>query len=356
MKLLIVDDSALMRRVLQQCFAEDPEIELMTARDGEDALEKAREFQPDVITLDINMPKMDGLTCLAHLTEDCDAKVIMVSSLTEKGALATFEALELGAVDFVAKPGGTVSLNLDRVFDELRAKVRAAMGMRPVRRAPAPPPPRPRPAAAPPPRRALRRHAPADVLLIGSSTGGPKTVGAILEALPVDFPIPIVVAQHMPERFTRIFSQRLNDSCALRVTEVTSAQLLEPGTAYIATGGADLELRPRGMGLAVHPVAADDRYVWHPSVSRLVASALDHVAADRMLAVMLTGMGNDGAAEMAALHDGGGRTIAESAETAAVFGMPEQLIARDGATKVLPSYRIADQILRWSQTAAERTP
>lgn len=355
MKLLIVDDSALMRRVLQDCFADDPNVETFTARDGEDALAQIDRHDPDVVTLDINMPVMDGLTCLAHIMESAPRPVIMVSSLTEKGALATFEALELGAVDFVAKPGGTVSLNMEQVFAELRAKTKSAARQARLRRDPAPPTPAP-PELAPPDRTHGALPGPVELVLIGCSTGGPKTVGPLLEDLPPEFPAPIVIAQHMPERFTGIFAARLAESCAIGVSEVTAPTELRPGHAYFAPGGRDMLVARRDRGLIARPVAADDGYTWHPSVSRMVGSALGVVPADRLVAIMLTGMGDDGADEMARLHREGGRTIAESKETAAIFGMPEKLIARKGASLVLPAPRISGQLKRWlSRQPSPRT-
>ncbi|SOC20498.1 two-component system chemotaxis response regulator CheB [Rhodobacter sp. JA431] len=356
MRLLVVDDSALMRRMLQECFAGETDIDLLAARDGEDALAKLHSFEPDVITLDINMPKMDGLTCLAHIMEQRPCPVVMVSSLTERGALATFEALELGAVDYVAKPDGTVSLSLDLVYDELRSKVRAAFaGKRASQRKAL------RPSAT---RAAPKTHQstaartvqlastrankdPVELVVIGSSTGGPKTLSDILAALPADFPAPILIAQHMPPRFTRIYAERLAGICALEVRELDRAQPLHPGTAYIAQGAKDVVVTRKMRRLCAEPMPVDTGLTWHPSVSRMVASALEIIAPERLVGVMLTGMGDDGAFEMAQIHQGGGRTIAESEETAVVWGMPQQLVAQDGASVVLPCDRVAEQLQHW---------
>jgi len=355
MRLLIVDDSALMRRMLQDCFADDPGMEVETARDGMDALEKLHAFKPDVITLDINMPKMDGLTCLAHIMEERPTPVVMVSSLSEKGAVATFEALELGAVDYVAKPDGTVSLSLELIFGEIRAKVRAAAGgrMRPARerqsrsgRQPREQELLPEPGAEP----ALG----VQLVLIGSSTGGPRVVEDILWSLPEDFPAPILVAQHMPPRFTRIFAERLSESCDLKVQELARAMPLEPGNAYIAPGAMDVEVSHQFRRTIAKPVDPDPAHTWHPSVSRMVASALAAFEPQQLLGVMLTGMGDDGSTEMAQLHRGGGRTIAESEESAVVWGMPQKLIEKGGASIVLPADRIPGQIRRWTEAGGKR--
>lgn len=355
MKLLIVDDSALMRRFLQDCFAGMGSVELLLARNGRDALQVIAEHDPDVVTLDINMPEMDGLTCLAHIMEASPRPVIMVSSLTEKGALATFEALELGAVDFIAKPGGTVSLNMDLIYEELRGKVMSAARKRSnfsvaARRVPEPVVSAP----APRPRRPLRvasGDVGADLVIIGCSTGGPKVLGPLLQCLPEDFPAPIVIAQHMPERFTGIFARRLAEECAIGVVEVTEPMRLLPGQAYLAPGGRDMLVSAPAALLTASPVPADAGFIWHPSVSRLTASALDCVKPERMIGIMLTGMGDDGSVEMARLKQEGGRTIAESEETAAIFGMPQKLIEKNGATMVLPADRIGLQLTSWARRA-----
>ncbi|MGB0904238.1 MAG: chemotaxis-specific protein-glutamate methyltransferase CheB, partial [Mangrovicoccus sp.] len=330
MRLLIVDDSALMRRMLKDCFADQPDIVVETARDGVDALEKLHAFQPDVITLDINMPRMDGLTCLAHIIEERPCPVIMVSSLSEKGAIATFEALELGATDYVTKPDGTVSLSLEQIFEELRAKVRAAAGSQ-TRSAPK----RDRRPAKPQSAAKLDREleqetdpdfdpefgdpseAPTGVklVIIGSSTGGPRVVEDILWTIPGNFPVPILICQHMPPRFTRIFSERLATKCDLQIHELARPMPLEPGHAYIAAGARDVVVSHRFRRIIAKPVEPDPRHTWHPSVSRLCASALDNFDPPDLLGVMLTGMGDDGSTEMAAMHHGGARTIAESEET-----------------------------------------
>lgn len=370
MRLLIVDDSALMRRQLAKCFESEPDVEVALARDGEDALLKMREFQPDAITLDINMPKMDGLTCLAHIMEERPCPVIMVSSLTEKGAMATFEALELGAVDFIAKPDGTVSLSIDLVFDELRAKVRGVVN--PSRRRTERPRVTPRaserervterlasnrPTPARPTRRSvIQQSGDCDLVLIGSSTGGPGTLGSILEALPADFPAPILVAQHMPPRFTRTYAQRLQETCDIRIEEVDRPMPLEASTVYIACGGRDVAVTHQLRRIVARPVDPDPDRIWHPSVAHMVQTATSFLDPKRLIGVMLTGMGDDGAREMAKIHIEGGRTIAESEETAVVFGMPQQLIEQGGASLVLPFDKVAAQLLRWVGTqTAERT-
>lgn len=361
MRLLVVDDSALMRRCLRECFETETDIELRTARDGKDALEQVKSFDPDVITLDINMPVMDGLTCLSHIMTEMPRPVVMLSSLTDAGALATLEALELGAVDYVTKPGGTVSLNLRTVFPDLIAKVRSASEARGRRRPLSERLRHQRPRAEARPAQRLSAgcgkaaEATADLVLIGVSTGGPRTLEDLLAQLAVDFPAPILVAQHMPARFTSVFAERLNERCAIAVQELAGPTPLAPSRVYIARGDADVTLSLRGNRLTALSTPADARFAWHPSVSRMVASAMSVAAPKRLIAVQLTGMGDDGANEITELRRQGGRTIAEAEETAVIFGMPKEVITRGGATKVLPAHKIAQQLQGWILEPASRS-
>jgi two-component system chemotaxis response regulator CheB len=347
-KLLVVDDSALMRKVLRDLFCETGRYEVQTARNGADALEQIERFNPDVVTLDVNMPEMDGLTCLSHIMTRYPRPVVMVSSLTQKGAQATVEALALGAVDFVGKPGGTVSLDIDRVSGEIVAKVDAATHARPRMARAIAVAARSRTDTA-----ALKVRSPpsgkaiAGLVLIGVSTGGPRTLEEILPPLPDSFPWPVVVAQHMPAAFTGSFANRLDGICALRVQEVVAPTPLARGHVYIARGGGDIVIE-RVLGrIVAKPIAEDAAFRWHPSVDKLVASAMAAMEPRAIVGVQLTGMGDDGARAMAALLKAGGRTIAEDASTAVVFGMPNELIRLGGASKVLPSDRVAEQLTQW---------
>lgn len=379
-RVLVVDDSALMRKALKAMLV-DGGFDVETARNGVDALEQVRRDPPDVVTLDVNMPEMDGLTCLSRIMAEHPLPVVMVSSLTDSAAKVTFEALELGAVDYVAKPGGTVSLDIDTVRAELVAKVRGAAGAT-VRRAgglrerlrrqreaagllpsPTTSPERAAPLRAAGTTRTASRVAARtsavrssprrtalvpDLVLVGSSTGGPSALGEVLSALPAGFLAPVVVAQHIPESFTRHLAGRLDADCALAVREVTGTEPLRPGVVYIGRGDADVVVSRRPDGLVVKSVPASDQYRWHPSVDRLVASALTHAHdVTRLVGVLLTGMGDDGAAEMTRLRELGGRTVAESQETAVVWGMPGDLVRRDGADLVLPLDAIGPQLASW---------
>ncbi|MBL7252888.1 chemotaxis-specific protein-glutamate methyltransferase CheB [Paractinoplanes lichenicola] len=339
---LVVDDSALMRRAIRGILEEAGGFEVSTARNGADALDQLDRARPDVVTLDVNMPEMDGLTCLAKIMAERPTPVVMVSSLTEANALITLEALELGAVDYVAKPGGTVSLNMSDIATEITGKVRAAAKAR-IGRAHGL---SARIRQTPPPREPVTGRK-TDLVVIGSSTGGPALLADLLPQLPGTLSAPVVIAQHIPASFTATLARRLDESCALRVHEVDRIMTVHPGSIYLGRGSNDVVVARRTDGLIVKSVPAGAEYRWHPSVDRLVASARRHVAAERLVCALLTGMGDDGATEMAAVRAEGGRTIAESEETAVVWGMPGELARRGGATEVLPSYAIADRLAQW---------
>lgn len=362
---LVVDDSALMRRRIADLLS-DAGFRVETAATGEEALARLPVVDPDVVTLDVTMPGMDGLTCLARIMVEHPKPVVMVSALTGAGAEETLEALRLGAVEAVQKPAAGA---IGRIGEELVETVRAAASSRPRRvrglrerlrlaRARiagedfvAPDPFQP---AVPSVAVAAAGGEGEGVVLVGVSTGGPSTLEDILPLLPAGFPWPVVVAQHMPAAFTATLARRLDELCALKVVEVERATVLEPGMVCIARGGADVELARRGGRLqAVSVPAAPDR-PWHPNADRLVASALRLLPPDRLVGVLLTGMGNDGAASMADLHARGGRTIAESEDSAVVFGMPQDLIRRGGANIILPSDRIAGQLTRWLMPVVRR--
>jgi len=373
-RVLVVDDSALMRKQLVSMLEDEPGFEVEIARNGREALQQLDRFGPDVITLDINMPEMDGLTALSHIMVQRPTPVVMLSSLTEKGAMATLEAMALGAVDYLPKPDGTISLSIDQVRSELLCKVRAAAGARVLKGArPSPATPRTEPLVPrrEVPARPVTRGAattiartatgtvsaqlapaagkyPFGLVVIGVSTGGPRTLEEILPKLPACFPWPIVVAQHMPVAFTGPFATRLDAHCALKVTEVNQPTPLEPGTAYIAQGGSDMFVSDRGGRMYAVIKPADRRYNWHPSVEALVESALRVCHPQKLVTVMLTGMGDDGADAMVEVFRRGGRTIAESERSAVVFGMPGELVKRGGATLTLDSAEIADQLVQWT--------
>ncbi|MBA2398712.1 MAG: chemotaxis-specific protein-glutamate methyltransferase CheB [Bradyrhizobium sp.] len=347
---LVVDDSALVRKLIGKVFAEQPDFGVSFARNGKEALASIAASVPDVVTLDVHMPEMDGLACLDRIMIEHPCPVIMVSSMTAEGANATLEALRLGAVDFVAKPTGAVSLRIDEMAPELVQKVRQAAGVRLKRSLRLRDRVRHRmsgnvqPVAFRTPK-VTRAAATGDgMVLVGVSTGGPPALEALLAGLPASFPWPILVAQHMPETFTGPLARRLDGLCEVKVTEVRKPTVLEPGCAYIGRGDADIIVSRRGGGLVAMAAPSTVDYPWHPSADRLVRSALNHMAASQLIGVLMTGMGNDGAEAMTLLQAKGGRTIAESEETAIVWGMPGELVKAGGADFVVPLPGIAAQL------------
>lgn len=376
-RLLIVDDSPLMRRLLGEIFGEAGDFTIAFARNADEALAQLADFAPDVITLDIHMPGMDGLGCLDCIMIQRPTPVVMVSSLTEAGADETLEALALGAIDFVPKPRGPMSLEIEGIAEMLVDKVRSAADARilrgtrlreRVRQRAAAVQPRnaERPArevaaragtAAPvgETRRAPRarlseaRLAGIEAVLVGVSTGGPPALDVLLEALPADFPWPVVIAQHMPASFTGPLARRLDRACALKVVEVVGAVPLEPGHVYIGRGDADLVFsrRARRPHLLAAPIEVGR--LWHPSADRLVESARTLFEPASLIGVLMTGMGHDGAAAMAALRREGGHVLAQDEASSVVWGMPGALVAAGGADLVLPLDRLAAQLIAWSK-------
>jgi two-component system chemotaxis response regulator CheB len=354
-KLLVVDDSALMRRLLGQVFAAEGDFQVEFARNGLEALALLEPFGPDVVTLDVHMPQMDGLACLDRIMLERPCPVVMISSLTEAGADVTLEAMQLGAVDFVPKPQGAMSLEIDELAPLLVDKVRAAAQARPRKslrlaervrlRVGGPTVVPPRPAARP--GTAQSPLGGEGVVLVGTSTGGPPALDAVLGPLPADFPWPIVVAQHMPASFTGPLARRLDRLCALEVVEVVRPMPLQPGQVYIGRGDADVILGKRPSGPVVLAAPSSPEHRWHPSVDRLVHSAMQQFEPGRLVGVLMTGMGNDGAAAMTRLRAAGGRTIAEAEETAVIWGMPGELVRAGGAEVIAPLDSIAARLREW---------
>jgi two-component system chemotaxis response regulator CheB len=355
-KLLIVDDSALMRRLLADIFTATGDFDVATARSGFEALGMLTAFGPDVVTLDIHMPDMDGLACLDRIMVKRPCPVVMVSSLTAEGAEETLKAMALGAVDFVPKPRGAVSLEIDKIAADLVAKVRAASKAHiprstrlreRVREASAGIRTRTGPCPPSSTTQAFSQTDPiggAGLVLVGCSTGGPPALDALLAALAADFPWPILIAQHMPATFTGPLARRLDRLCALGVREVERATPLLAGHAYVARGDADLILSRRAGSIVALPAPSDPGLFWHPSVDRMVESAMRLLAPERLIGVLMTGMGTDGATAMAELKERGGLTIAEAESTAVVWGMPGALVERGGASLVSPLPEIAGHL------------
>lgn len=357
-KVLVVDDSALVRKLFGRVLGNEADFEVQFARNGVEALQQIKDFRPAVVTLDIQMPEMGGLECLDRIMVENPCPVVMVSSRTAEGAEDTLEALRLGAVDFVLKPAGAVSLRIDEFAPQLVQKIRIAataklkasvrLRERVLHRTRQ----RGRSPAAPARRRTARASGDG-LVLVGTSTGGPSALESLLTPLPANFPWPIVVAQHMPASFTGALAKRLDELCAVHVVEVVRPTQLEAAHVYIGRGDADLIVTRRAAGLMAMSAPADAGYPWHPSTNRLVDSAMRHVAPEQLIGVLMTGMGNDGAAAMARLHEAGGTTIAEAKDTAVVWGMPGELVAAGGADWTEPVHTIAARLQELTPNAAD---
>ena len=335
-KVLVVDDSAVMRAFLGRVVTSQPDMELVAvAADPVLAIDRIRLKAPDVITLDVEMPRMNGLDFLAKLMSVRPLPVIMISSLTREGADTTLRALELGAVDFFAKPANLAEL--EGSVHEIAEKIRAAGLARVVRHRLHTPV-----RAVPPGVRAPGPAATDAVIGIGASTGGVEALREILVSLPVRMP-PILIAQHMPPGFTETFARRLNSICEIGVAEAVDGQAAHHGMAYIAPGGRHLTLARRlgGYQLRVTDEPPVNRH--RPSVDPLFRS-IAKVAGSRAIGVMLTGMGADGAEAMLELRKSGAHTIAQDEATSIVFGMPRQAIALGGVREVLPLGEMAQRL------------
>ena len=340
---LIVEDSALMRRALTEIINSDPGLRVVGAAvDGEDGVEKARRLCPDVVTLDVNLPGMDGITCLQHIMAESPRPCVMVSAYTGKDAVETFEALDLGAVDFVEKPSGEISRDIDSRAREIIRKVKGAAAanlMAVTRRRPARPTERTaHPSPLPPP------AVPDRVVVIGVSTGGPRTLLQIIPALPPDLKAPVLVVQHMPGRFTTGFAARLDAASALPVKEAQNGEALRDGSVYLAPGDFHMALVRQGETVRVCLDRPAEEDLYTPSVECTLHSAIDTFET-RAIGVILTGMGSDGAEAMARLHALGGETLAESEQTAVIYGMPREVILRGAAKVVAPADEMAAKIV-----------
>ncbi|WP_437946972.1 chemotaxis-specific protein-glutamate methyltransferase CheB [Sorangium sp. So ce296] len=336
-RVLVVDDSAFVRKVLRQVLGANAAIEVVdTAMDGLDALEKIERYKPDVVTLDLVMPNLDGIGVLASLPREGAPRVVVVTNSEADSELGV-KALQQGAVDLVEKP---TSLATDRLFelsDELVRKVLAAAEARVRREGPRPQPP-PVSGAIP----ALPR---ARLVVIGTSTGGPQALTRLFAAMPGDFPVPIVVALHIPAGYTESLSRRLNDASALSVVEASDDLQLRPGLAVIARGGAHLEVRRHRDRASVRFADASRASLYCPSVDLLFSSAAAEFGSG-VLGVVLTGMGDDGLEGSRAIHKAGGRILAEAESSCVVHGMPRRVVEARLAAAEAPIDEMAAAIVR----------
>ncbi len=343
-KVLVVDDSAVVRQIFTELISREPDLEVCgTAPDPYLARDKIVQERPDVITLDLEMPRMDGLTFLKKLMHYYPLPVIIVSSLTPQGSRMALEALELGAVEVLAKPGGSFSVG--NLGEELLTKIRTAARTRP----------RPAPTPAHPPAPAHLQPLPAltttqKVVAIGASTGGTEAIKEILINLPKNFP-GIVIVQHMPPKFTSSFAERLNQLCSLEVKEAADGDSVLPGRALIAPGNYHMLLQRSGARYLVQVKSGPPVHHQRPSVDVLFESAAQ-AAGNNAVGVILTGMGADGAAGLLAMRERGAYTLAQDEASCVVFGMPKEAIKREAVCRVLPLARIAEDLQRHLLQAA----
>jgi len=348
-RVLVVDDSALMRKLIPQILATDRSIQVVgTAMDGNFGLKKIEELKPQVVTLDLEMPGMGGLDMLKEIMRHHRLPVIVVSSHSTEGASVTLKALSMGAFDFVAKPSD-VSARMPEIASELIAKIKAAAQSRGIRVAPvtgilAPPSEKVRPDA---------KNRPTRVVAIGISTGGPQALQYVLPQLPRDFPCAILVVQHMPEGFTEMFSRRLDEICAISVKEAQSGDLLLAGRALVCPGSRHLKVKRLPLGdIAV--LTDDPRVNGHrPSVDVLFKSVAEEFR-EKCIAVLMTGMGEDGAQGLGVIRAAGGMTIAQSEESCVVYGMPKAAIERGYAVRVVALEALANTLQ--AQCMQDRKP
>jgi len=353
---LVVDDSVFMRQALSRRIEEDPRFKVVdTAADGRSGVDKALRLRPDVITMDVEMPDMNGLEALRHIVAHTQIPVIMVSAVTDAGARATMNALRIGAVDFIPKSQGTELIH-EKLLAAVEAKkkvertgqpfgpkpeARAALTTRPV--APAGPGRIHRSPLGASPARVARSQplkVQPDVIVVGSSTGGPQALHTLVSGLSPNLRQPVLVAQHMPAQFTKALAQQLNDVTKLNVVEASDGDALKPQTVYIAPGGLHMTVS-KNRSVVLSPDAGQS--VYRPSVTVLAAS-VHAVFGGRVLAVMLTGMGSDGSEGFAKLHAAGATTIAQTEASCVVYGMPRAVVEAGVASLVLPIDRIADEI------------
>ncbi len=335
-RVLVVDDSAFMRKAISMMIEDDPGIEVVgTARDGIDAIEKVRSLSPDLVTLDVEMPRMDGITALKKIMSEHPLPVLMVSSLTVDGARATIDALSAGAVDFIPKQLSYVSLDITKIKDDLIAKIKA-IAKRRTRIFSRPLTNRITPSDKPP----RIRMPGAQIVTIGISTGGPFSLQRVVPLLPVNFPVPVAIVQHMPAHFTKSLAERLDSISRLEVCEAEDGMELSGGKVYIAPGGLHMKFRRSG-GSARITVSHDPGDTLHrPSVDVMFSSAFE-LFGGNVLAAVMTGMGHDGVEGARLIRRAGGKVIAQNEDSCVVYGMPRSIVEADLADAIVPLENIA---------------
>lgn len=340
-RVLVVDDSAVFRNLLRGLIEQDPRLVVIgTAIDGDDAIKQVKRLRPDIITMDVEMPVRDGISATREIMQSCPTPIVMVSGTTRSGADATFKALEYGALDFVAKEVGRHGRPLTDSFAvKLRRAIRTLVKPTPRQQN------RQQVAAAVSPLLVSKHHGetPACVV-IGASTGGPPVVTDIIEALPGDFPAPVVIVQHMPASFTGAFADRLNSVARLKVALAQGQVLLQAGRVYVAPGGMQTYFVRRGIHAALRVTTSSNNEIYKPSINRTLNSAAE-VFGDKILAVILTGMGADGCDGARELKARGANVWAQDEKTSAVYGMPRAVADAGLVDAVLSAQDIAPRMV-----------
>jgi len=350
-RVLVVDDSAFMRKMITDIVNSSPELEVIAkARDGRDAMNKVKELHPDVVTMDIEMPEMDGLTALQNIMREAPVPVIMLSSLTREGADQTLRALQLGAVDFIAKPSGQISLDIEQVSDDIIKKIVAVAGSRrkimnlnSIQAVPISD------------KRTVVKRIGVDrilnkLVLIGTSTGGPKALYQVIPRLPASINAAVLVVQHMPPGFTRSLAERLDSLSEIKVKEAEQGEKIVPGCVYIAPGDYHMALavqgREKGMKeLYISLEQSPPRGGLRPAVDVLLESAAEKFWS-HMVCVIMTGMGHDGAVGVKKLKARGASIIAEDASTCIVYGMPKAAVETGMVDRIVPLPGISEEVLK----------
>lgn len=336
-KVLVVDDSAFMRKVIKDLINSQHDMEVLdTAKDGEDAILKVMSLKPDVVTLDIEMPKLNGLEALKQIKKISSCEVIMLSSLTYSGSWTTMEALSIGAFDFIQKPSGSISLDIQKIKEDLFEKIRYAKtktkritkdSSNSLQNIESP--------------KAKINAAKIDAILLGASTGGPKVLYDVITKIPGDIGVPIFVVQHMPAGFTKAFAERMDKYSELKVVEASDNEIIKPNVVYVAPGGYHMLLNSNKIKLDLSPSIHGVR----PAVDKLFISA-STIYGGNILCCIFTGMGKDGAEGVKTIKSKGGYAISQDEMTSVVYGMPRAAFETGDIDIVLPDYKIAEEITR----------
>ena len=357
-RVLVVDDSAFMRKAITMMLESDPEIEVVgTGRDGEDGVRKVKELKPDLVTMDVEMPRMDGLSALRRIMDEEPTPVMMVSSITTEGAKTTLEALDLGAVDFIPKELSFVSLDIVNIKDDLLEKIKNIARRKSILMARA----RQRlnwkkatksgrqvasTAVTPLAKKSDRRRFAIKAIALGSSTGGPPALQTVVTRLPKNLPVPMFIVQHMPPKFTKSLADRLNSLSQVTVSEARNGEEALAGHVYIAPGDSHMILTPGATKPIIRLTQSPADTLYKPCVNVMMDSVVKKFG-KRTLGVVLTGMGNDGFEACKELHRQGGQVIAQDEDTCVVYGMPRAIVEGEIADIVAPIERVTDEILSY---------